>query len=68
MTTFITRNGKLAYIDGMSDYMIFGQRVVLLTGIVDDELVQWNGNRYATNLILGLREKHGLDLVDWIRE
>lgn len=68
-TQYITRNGNLALINGISEYYIFGQEVVILTGKVDGVEYSWDGNgKLKTNQILGIKEDSPYDLTDWVKE
>jgi hypothetical protein len=66
---YITRNGSIALINGISQYYSFGQDRILLSGTVNEELCSWDKNGKARiNQVIGLDEPHELDLVDWIEE
>jgi hypothetical protein len=66
---YITRNGNIALIDGVSQYYSFGESRILLSGTVNGELVTWDGTgKNKINQVIGLDELHDLDLVDWIEE
>lgn len=68
-TVYVTRNGKLAHIDGISQYRNFGKDYILLSGDVDGEICAWDGQgRYRLNQVLGIKESHELDLVSWVEE
>lgn len=68
-TQFITRNGNLAIIDGISEYYIFNQEVIILTGKIDGIEYSWDGSgRLKTNKVLGIREANPYDITDWVKE
>lgn len=69
LSQYITRNGNLALIDGISDYYIFGEEQIILSGTVDGIDCAWDKfGRYRVNVVLGIKEKHELDLIDWVKE
>jgi hypothetical protein len=66
-TKYITRNGSIALIDGLSEYYLFGEDHIILTGTVDGVDCTWGKNgRVRINQVIGLKEKHSMDLVSWI--
>ena len=61
---YLTRNGNVANVNGISEYFLFGETQIILSGIVNSELVAWDSmGNYRTNQVLGITEKHDLDLV-----
>lgn len=67
---YITRNGDIATIDGISEYYLFGENHVIYSGTVNDNIVAWNKHgRCKINEVVGLKnENHPNDLVDWMKE
>jgi hypothetical protein len=67
LSTYVTRNGQLASIDGISEYYLFGEEYIMLSGTVDGLDCEWDKyGRYRLNRVLGIKEPHDLDLTSWI--
>ncbi len=66
-TQYVTRNGSIAIIDGISTYYCWHEDHIMISGKVDGIDCEWNkSGRVRTNVVLGIKDKHELDLVDWI--
>jgi hypothetical protein len=67
---FITRNGKTAILDGVSNIRFTDQKEIMqYTGKVDGTNYTWdNFGRLAVNQLLNYGSKHELDLVDCYEE
>ncbi len=69
LSTYVTRNGLLALINGISEYRIYNEDHIMLSGTVDGQDCEWDKyGRYRLNRVLGIKEPHNLDLVDWLKE
>ena len=68
-STYITRSGELAEINGVSEYRLYMEDHIMLSGKVDGVNCEWDKyGRYRLNTVLGIREPHQLDLVSWKEE
>lgn len=64
-SNYYTRDGQLATINSISEYVSYGL-VTLYAGNVGDEEVTWDQNgRYKMNQLFGDKLPHKLDLVSW---
>ena len=69
LSTYITRSGNFAEINGISEYRLFSEDHIMLSGKVDGLDCEWDKQgRYRLNTVLGIKEPHELDLVDWVKE
>lgn len=69
LSIYITRDGRLAMINGISEYYCFGETHIMISGTVDGDDCEWDkhGN-YRLNSVLGIKTTSTLDLVDWVKE
>jgi hypothetical protein len=69
LSQYVTRNGLLASINGISEYRIYNEDHIMLSGTVDGQDCEWDKQgRYRLNRVLGIKEPHSLDLVGWIED
>ena len=69
LSQYITRSGSLALINGISEYRLFSEDHIMLSGSVEGIDCEWdNHGRYRLNGVLGIKEPHNLDLVSWKEE
>ena len=67
-STFFTRDGRSAKLNGISQYYHFGP-ITLYTGTVDEEPVTWDEfGRNKMNNLIGDEVQHELDLVSFETE
>lgn len=61
---YLARNGNIINIDGMSEYYLFGETHIILSGMIEDQLGAWDemGN-YKLNKVLNIEDKHEFDIV-----
>lgn len=61
---YLTRNGNTAEINGISEYFLFGENQIILSGTVEGQVGAWDAmGNYRLNQVLGINDKHELDLV-----
>lgn len=61
---YLTRSKKEVIIDGVSEYVIWGQHTRILTGTIDGETYTWNGHGdYLVNRLFLYEDFSDLDLL-----
>lgn len=64
-----TRNGTIVEITGISQYTSFGKMTIILSGTIDNEIGSWDElGRYKLNEVLGIEDKHPLDIVESLEQ